>query len=356
VVQLSAEQLRLSSTAEFGAARRRASRGPLGGEEEEEVEDDDDDGHLERRRARGGDDDACVHCGRRIANAGGLVLHERACAQQQRAGAGPSAPSSQQPARASRARPVPSTAREPAAREAMRAAAAEGLELPRSAGVTGFRGVYPAGAGRFYANAVTPGAARVNIGSYETAEEAALARAQYLSDHQARCQSHRTATGPCALRPDALLSQDLTLEPSQATRDPMKSKAKAQGFRLERSDIASGFKGVYPAGAGRFYANACRMKLGVFDTAEEVCTRPRNWPSIAPSACDIAHSFECRRRRLRLLRDFGMGITATPPPHAPLGPPARTAVTATTAAVAAASLTPRKRSAVRRRRSVQRRR
>ena len=52
----------------------------------------------------------------------------------------------------------------------------------------------------------------------------------------------------------------------------IKSKAKAQGLKLERSDIASGFKGVYPAGAGRFYANACRMKLGVFDTAEEVCT------------------------------------------------------------------------------------
>ena len=90
---------------------------------------------------------------------------------------------------------------------------------------------------------------------------------------------------------------------------------------LERSDIASGFKGVYSTGAGRFYASACRMKLGVFETAEEVCTRPR----IHRPACDVALSFECRRRRLRYSRDFGMGITATPPPHAPLGPPARTA-------------------------------
>ena len=69
--------------------------------------------------------------------------------------------------------------------EALAAAAAEGLELLRASNATGYCGVYPKGATGFCANIRVAGK-REHLGTFASAEEAALARARHLWDTTVR--------------------------------------------------------------------------------------------------------------------------------------------------------------------------
>ena len=134
---------------------------------------------------------------------------------------------------------------------AVRQAAAEGLTLERSDNATGFRGVKRNGR-RFAAQISNGSGGNTYLGTFDTAEEAALAFAR----------------AKAAAAPEEV---DLEAAAAEAVR-----QAAAEGLTLERSDNATGFRGVYSNVASwqrRFVARIRddngKTHLGTFDTAEE---------------------------------------------------------------------------------------
>ena len=144
------------------------------------------------------------------------------------------------------------------------AAAAEGLELLRSSNSSGYRGVVPSGS-RFMGRAGHNG--HVQLGTFDTAEEAALAFARHVG--KARNAS------------DAAVA---ALKPKPPTAGAAVAAAAAEKLELVRSNNASGYRGVFPSRSrSRFEAihfggrgqrperprSREAVYLGTFDTAEE---------------------------------------------------------------------------------------
>ena len=134
------------------------------------------------------------------------------------------------------------------AEEAVEQATAEGLKLESSDSASGYRGVSYEGS-RYHARLGRDGR-RANLGSFATAEEAALAVA-------------RAAARPCP-KPAS----------PTATAKEAVTQAAAEGLTLERSyNCAAGFRGVKVWGSG--YQARARVRggkqvhLGSFATAEE---------------------------------------------------------------------------------------
>ena len=142
------------------------------------------------------------------------------------------------------------------AEQAHAAAASEGLALVRAENATGFKGVYHG------KNASTPFTATLkrdgrknHLGTFATAEEAALAVARYL--------------GPAGV------AAALAPETAPMTKSEAHAAAAAEGLTLLRAENATGFKGVSLSNntSKSFRANLQhdgRTKtLGYFATAEE---------------------------------------------------------------------------------------
>eukprot|EP00964_Phaeocystis_antarctica_P104567 scaffold69661_cov63-Phaeocystis_antarctica.AAC.4 len=147
-------------------------------------------------------------------------------------------------------KPAPLTAR-----EAVAQAAAEGLTLERSNRTAGYRGVsYKVEKSRYQANVWRSGK-QVSLGSFVTAEEAALA---YARTPEAQAQV-AAASGP---------------KPAPLTAQEAVAQAAAEGLRLEPSNSAAGYKGVsYKVDNANYQAQMWRsgknVHLGNFVTAEE---------------------------------------------------------------------------------------
>ena len=150
------------------------------------------------------------------------------------------------------------------AEEVVAQAAAEGLELETSRFASGYKGVTPDGA-RYQARVLRAGEL-VHLGSYVTAEEAALAVAR---TPEARAQVARSKAVPF-------------------TAEEVVAQAAAEGLKLETSNFASGYKGViYKAHTDKYEARVRRagkqVYLGCFVTPEEAAlTIARACPAASP--------------------------------------------------------------------------
>lgn len=142
--------------------------------------------------------------------------------------------------------------------------AAEGLDLERSErNASGYVGVRLDGH-RFRAEVFRHGE-NVHLGMFDTAEEAALARARVLA---AATDSEEEEEEGEAMEEDAESEQDLARSAAEARR-----YAAAEGLKFKRSDkSATGFVGVRRDGR-RFRAytqlDGGYQHLGIFDTADE---------------------------------------------------------------------------------------
>jgi hypothetical protein len=137
------------------------------------------------------------------------------------------------------------------AAEVVAQAAAEGLTLEPGSGAAGYKGVNVDGS-RYRANVWRAGK-QVNLGSFATAEEAALTVAR------ANARTDPPAASPAA-------------KPAPLTAEEVVAQAAAEGLTLEQSSNAAGYKGVR-VGGFRHHAHVCRagkeVNLGSFGTAEE---------------------------------------------------------------------------------------
>ena len=143
-----------------------------------------------------------------------------------------------------------------AAGAAVRQAEAEGLTLqPREDNATGYRGVNRTKPGCYQARVWRAGK-YVHLGSFATAEEAALA---YARTPEGKAEAKAQATKPAPLTAGEAVAQ-----------------AAAEGLKLEpNNNAASGFKGVTPhsgsSGLNQAYVRRAGKKvhIGSFATAEE---------------------------------------------------------------------------------------
>ena len=167
------------------------------------------------------------------------------------------------------AEPAPLTAE---AEEALAQAAAEGLTLQRKAGYTGYKGVKLRrdSRSRKYEARVCRAGKQVHLGSFDTAEEAALA---YARTPEAQAE---------VVKPVKINASRVPIsKPAPLTADEVVAQATAEGLGLEPSSTSnnSGFKGVTINNGARqqqgrrFEARAQRagkkMFLGAYATAEE---------------------------------------------------------------------------------------
>ena len=143
-----------------------------------------------------------------------------------------------------------------AAGAAVRQAEAEGLTLqPREDNATGYRGVNRTKPGCYQARVWRAGK-YVHLGSFATAEEAALA---YARTPEGKAEAKAQATKPAPLTAGEAVAQ-----------------AAAEGLKLEpNNNAASGFKGVTPHAGSSGFNQAFvkragkKVYLGSFVTAEE---------------------------------------------------------------------------------------
>ena len=157
------------------------------------------------------------------------------------------------------------------AEEALRQAEAEGLTLQPSEGKTGFKGVKFDSRGsseaRPYQAQVTRGGKYVFLGSFATAEDAALCYARDMA-----------ANGAPGLSASAASKAAAAAAPAPLTAEEALRQAAAEGLTLQPSDTMSGFKGVSYHSKRReqakpYEAHVSRsgklVHLGIFATAEE---------------------------------------------------------------------------------------
>ena len=134
------------------------------------------------------------------------------------------------------------------AAEARAAAAAEGLELVPSSGVTGFKGV-KLNMGKWYQAQLREDGKKRHLGTFATPEEAALCYARHVR----------------GTRVAARMAQPLIAAEASAA-------AAAEELKLVSSSSATGFRGVYNS-RGRFVAKLVEdgktRHLGMFATPEE---------------------------------------------------------------------------------------
>ena len=163
------------------------------------------------------------------------------------------------------------------AEEARAQARAEGLVLAPADNATGFKGVYQK-KNRFAAQVSQGRGQTIRLGTFDAAEEAALAYARHIGAEQAAAEA-AAAAEPA--------KPDLTAEEARA-------QARAEGLALVPADTATGFKGV-SQDRSRFQAKGRRggqpIHLGRFDTAEEAAlayarhvTPPRNTVKRGPDS------------------------------------------------------------------------
>ena len=139
------------------------------------------------------------------------------------------------------------------AEEAVQQAEAEGLTLLRSeSSSTGYKGVsFNSGMAKPYRAEVRRGGKLVSLGSFVTAEEAALCHA--------RTPEAQAAMAAAAAAPP---------EPPPLTAEEAVQQAEAEGLTLLRSESSStGYKGV-SVYSGRYRA-AAKVYIGIFATLEE---------------------------------------------------------------------------------------
>ena len=175
----------------------------------------------------------------------------------------------QEQAKVEVAEPAPLTAE---AEEALAQAAAEGLTLQRKAGYTGYKGVKLRrdSRSRKYEARVCRAGKQVHLGSFDTAEEAALA---YARTPEAQAE---------VVKPVKINASRVPIsKPAPLTADEVVAQATVEGLGLEPSSTSnnSGFKGVTINNGARqqqgrrFEARAQRagkkMFLGAYATAEE---------------------------------------------------------------------------------------
>ena len=157
---------------------------------------------------------------------------------------------------AAAAAPAPLTAE-----EALQQAEAEGLTLLPADSMTGFKGVnFISGRHKPYKAQVWRGGKQVHLGTFATAEEAALSYARDVAIN--------VALAPVGVA-GANTAPGLTAEEALW-------QAEAEGLTLQPADNAAGFKGVYSDSGTRskpYQANVWRdgklVHLGSFATAEE---------------------------------------------------------------------------------------
>ena len=159
------------------------------------------------------------------------------------------------------------------AAEVHAAAAAEGRVLLRAENSTGFKNVYPkSSTSKPFQAQLRQSRLTKNLGSFATAEEAALAVARFLGPKRVAA----------ALAP----------EPEPMTAAEARAAAGAEGLSLVRASNPSGFKGVCRNGKASkpFHATLCHTgrnnHLGSFATAEE-------------AALAVARELRKRQQRLR---------------------------------------------------------
>ena len=166
------------------------------------------------------------------------------------------------------------------AAEAHATAAAEGLALVRAETATGFKGVSYEHRGRskpFQARLWEGGQAKT-LGSFATAEEAALAIARIL--------------GPAGVVASLAAAATAALEPAPMTAAEAHAAAAAAGLALVRAENATGFKGVTRNDrySKPFQAQVRhgghKKHLGAFTTAEEAALAIARF--LAPPAAEAA--------------------------------------------------------------------
>jgi hypothetical protein len=144
-------------------------------------------------------------------------------------------------------KPAPLTAE-----EALAAAEREGLTLRQNRNAAGYRGVTAEEQGTRYTARVSRNGAQVRIGTFGTAEEAALA---YARSAEAQAIAAK-------LRPPPLTAEEAL------------AAAEREGLTLKQSRNAGGYRGVTAEEQGTRYAanvwrNGAKVRIGTFDTAEE---------------------------------------------------------------------------------------
>jgi hypothetical protein len=170
-------------------------------------------------------------------------------------------------ARAEAIVPMPMTAQ-----QAREAAAAEGLQLVAAANATGFKGV--SRSGKRFAAVVGEGGRTTRLGTFDTAEEAALYFARRIGAEAAAVAAMEAmeAVASAVARAEATVPMPMT---AQQAREA----AAAEGLQLVAAANATGFKGVRRYGK-RFTSSVSTsvsehgrlktcLKLKMFDTAEE---------------------------------------------------------------------------------------
>jgi hypothetical protein len=167
--------------------------------------------------------------------------------------------------------------------EALAQAADEGLTLVTSTHATGYKGVYRHD-GR-YAVRITENGMRMNCGSFETAEHAALHYARLLGPE-------RSAAAAAAAEAKGV---DLSAEEAIAT-------AAAEGLRLVPASFETGYKCVSRHGGRytvRITENGKQMNCGNFETAEHAALHYARLlgPERSAAAADAAASGHSRKRR-----------------------------------------------------------
>ena len=151
------------------------------------------------------------------------------------------------------------------AEEALRQAEAEGLALQPTDSPTGFKGVV-FGSSKFkpYQAQVRRGGKHVHLGTFATAEEAALCYARYVA-----------ANGSPALNTSAVSNVAAEAAPEPLTAEEALRQAETEGLALQPSDSTTGFKGVvFGSSKSKPYQAQVRrggkhVHLGTFAIAEE---------------------------------------------------------------------------------------
>jgi hypothetical protein len=206
-------------------------------------------------------------------------------------GAGQAAELSEACAKRAKTEPGLCEQRSPAA-EALRQATVEGLTLERSSRApSGFTGVCASTSGRFECRS-----GREWVGTYDTAEEAALARARAMAaagrDSKDE-EAEEAPPPPLPLPPPPPAEEDgdqheekdhdLAAAAAEALRH-----AKAEGLTLETSERAStGYRGV-SVQAGRFRTALNGTHLGQFGTAEEAALARARAAAAAVGPADVS--------------------------------------------------------------------
>jgi len=156
------------------------------------------------------------------------------------------------------------------AEEAVAQAAAEGLTLEPGSGAAGYKGV--SGAGSRYQAQVKRAGKVLYLGSFATAEEAALT---YARTPEAQAQ----VANPKAPRAVPLTAEEAVVQ------------AAAEGLTLEPSNSAAGYTGVYQEGS-RYRARVWRagkeVHLGSFATAEQAALAVARFARTDPPAASPA--------------------------------------------------------------------